>query len=83
MLAEKKNDKRAFILLCQLSPLLWDVLGLVIPCGSIRGFFFLSNEHLNFLILFSEMTSYLRSSEIKRFEMLLLLKAYFACRQSV
>lgn len=42
--AEKKNGKRSFILHCQLSPLLQDVLGLVIPCGSIRvwGFFLMS-----------------------------------------
>lgn len=41
---------------------------------------FLSNDHLNFMILFSKKTYYLRSLEIKKFEMFLLIKEYFACK---
>lgn len=77
---EKKLQKRTFLLLCQLSPLLWDVFGMVISCGSVRVFCLMSTC---ILWLFSLKKPYcLRSLDIMKLEMLL-IKAYFACKLSV
>lgn len=71
-------------MLCQLSPLLWDVFGLVISSGSIVGGGDVSNEHLSFMILFPEKAYHFEKfGKHEAFETLLFIKVYFTYKLSV